>query len=71
MSAYKPALFDKLVPSKGSNAKRTIVFIVCGGFKITLDDIATYQSVVNKDVEQGDGWWEVLCHDDHKFKVEK
>jgi len=69
--AYKPALFDELVPLKESHEKRTVVFIVCGGFKITLDDVAEYRGVVNKDARCGSGWWEVRCNNGRRIKVGK
>jgi L-serine/L-threonine ammonia-lyase len=68
--AYKPALFDGLVPRTDSAGLRTVVFIVCGGFKISLDNVAKYQAVVDKDVRDGVDW-EVLLGDGRKVKVEK
>jgi L-serine/L-threonine ammonia-lyase len=70
-AAFKPALFDSLVPSKDSSGKRTVVFIVCGGFKISLDDVTTYREVVNKDVRDNGVDWEILCSNGRKVKVNK
>lgn len=59
--AYKPALFDKLVPPSSSGTLRTVVFIVCGGFKVSLEEMVEYRDIVNADVRSG-GHWEVLCN---------
>ena len=69
--AYKPGLFDDLVPPKDSGEKRTVVFIVCGGFKISLDDVAIYRDIVDKDVRDNGDSWEVLRNGGKKLKVEK
>lgn len=61
--AYKPALFEKLVPVKqGSSvgSKRTVVFVVCGGFKISLDDVAEYRKELDQDL-QGNGGHGKFC----------
>ncbi|KAI0933894.1 hypothetical protein AcV5_005913 [Taiwanofungus camphoratus] len=59
--AYKPALFDKLVPPSSSGTLRTVVFIVCGGFKVSLEEMVEYRDIVDADVRSG-GHWEVLCN---------
>lgn len=71
-AAYKPTLFSKLVPPAPSGAPRkTVVFIVCGGFKISLDVMAEYQQLVDADLESGGvDYWEVLC-DGECWHVEK
>lgn len=68
--AYKPALFDKLVPIKSANERRTVIFVVCGGFKISLDDAVEYRKLVNEDVNKG-GCWKVLCDGGEVLEVEK
>lgn len=67
--AYKPALFNKLLPTTTSG-RRTVVFIVCGGFKISLDDALEYRKLVNGEVAHG-GVWKVLLDDGDIFEVEK
>ncbi|KAG6821142.1 hypothetical protein H0H93_005362 [Arthromyces matolae] len=67
--AYKPAFFDKLVPPKVSG-QRTVVFVVCGGFKISLDDAVEYRRIANEDKSRG-GAWGVLMNDGSVFEVEK
>lgn len=44
--AYSPLLFKKLFGEcdKQTTRPRTIVFIVCGGFKVTLKDMAEYRA---------------------------
>lgn len=73
--AYKPALLNKLVPieqdSTGGTKKRTIVFVVCGGFKISLDDAMEYRREVDRDLQSKGGAWDVFCDDGKAFQVEK
>ncbi|KAH9901160.1 tryptophan synthase beta subunit-like PLP-dependent enzyme [Cubamyces lactineus] len=56
--AYKPSLFTKLVPESRSNKLATVVLVVCGGFKISLDDLEEYRRIVAADIAAG-GDWEV------------
>lgn len=68
--AYHPALFDKLVPpsaDSGENARRSVVFIVCGGFKIDLETVAEYQRMLGHPGKQ----WTVKYDDGHLFSFEK
>ncbi|KZT11495.1 tryptophan synthase beta subunit-like PLP-dependent enzyme [Laetiporus sulphureus 93-53] len=66
--AYKPDLFNKLVPTS-STIPRTVVFIVCGGFKISPEEMEGYSRVVESEVKQG-GSWKVLCNGE-QWDVEK
>ncbi|KAI0085474.1 tryptophan synthase beta subunit-like PLP-dependent enzyme [Irpex rosettiformis] len=59
-SAYNPSLFDKLVPPK-TDTERTVVFIVCGGFKIFLEDLAEYRTILDAE-ERARSEWEVWCN---------
>ncbi|KAG5727582.1 L-serine dehydratase [Termitomyces sp. T112] len=68
--AYKPAFFDRLMPVKASGEKRTVVFIVCGGFKISLDDATEYRRLADEDKARG-GTWSVLINDGSTFGVDK
>jgi len=43
--AYNPALFHRLVDTAGKS-KKTVVFIVCGGFKVTAADLMLYKQLV-------------------------
>ncbi|CDO70689.1 hypothetical protein BN946_scf184798.g4 [Trametes cinnabarina] len=56
--AYKPTIFSKLVPESKSNKRAIVVLVVCGGFKISLDDLAEYRRIVAADIARG-GDWEV------------
>ncbi|KAJ3475347.1 hypothetical protein NLI96_g11892 [Meripilus lineatus] len=56
--AYNLALFEKLVPAKADGSRRTVVFVVCGGFKIDFDELVEYNSIVKKEVENGVNTWE-------------
>lgn len=73
--AYKPALFDKLVPRERDSdvgiKKRTVVFVVCGGFKISLDDARDYRRDVDQNLQGNGGVWDVFCDDGKPFNVEK
>jgi len=42
--AYSVDLFSKIFTNIPSEKRRTIVFVVCGGFKITLADLNSYQA---------------------------
>ena len=56
--AYNLALFEKLVPAKADGSRRTVVFVVCGGFKIDFHELVEYNSIVKKEVENGVNTWE-------------
>ena len=36
---YSKELFDKLLPPKPSGEPRNVVFIVCGGFKVSVAEL--------------------------------
>jgi hypothetical protein len=42
--AYSPGLFRRIFPDALAEKRNTIVFVVCGGFKITLADLNSYQT---------------------------
>ncbi|KAJ7273476.1 tryptophan synthase beta subunit-like PLP-dependent enzyme [Mycena haematopus] len=42
VAAYRKELFERVVPPTGTN--RTALFIVCGGFKVSLDDMVQYRA---------------------------
>jgi len=69
--AYKPALFSRLMSSipavDGKQKEKTVVFIVCGGFKISLEEMAEYHQLVKTDLKQGIGRWEVMCDGEQWF----
>ena len=53
--AYKPELVTRLVPPDGVE-KKILVFIVCGGFKISQQDLVEYSEIVRKDLGAGGKW---------------
>ena len=60
--AYKPTLFRKVVPQKDDAP--TVVFIVCGGFKISLEEMETYKQIVAGELA-GSADWDVACNGEH------
>ncbi|GLB37987.1 putative pyridoxal-phosphate dependent enzyme [Lyophyllum shimeji] len=67
--AYKPALFEKLAPATPGR-KRTVIFVLCGGFKASLNDALECRKLMNEDVAKGVAWT-VLLDDGNTFEVEK
>ncbi|GAW07424.1 l-serine dehydratase l-threonine deaminase [Lentinula edodes] len=63
-AAYKPQLLDAVVPPRSDGRKRNIVFIVCGGFKVSLRELAEYEEVLRAEIERNvNGYWEVVLND--------
>ncbi|KAK7693215.1 hypothetical protein QCA50_002781 [Cerrena zonata] len=62
--AYSKDLFERLVPKRSDGDERVVVFIVCGGFKITLSEMTEYQTLVTERLAQGPGHWDVYCNGD-------
>ena len=69
--AYNPLLLDSPVPLVHSEAKkiRNMVFIVCGGFKISHDEMKEYEDIVTADVAVG-GYWNVTV-DSENLRLHK
>lgn len=46
--AYKPELAKHLfaTPVSGSEREQVLVFIICGGFKITVEELADYGTTI-------------------------
>lgn len=56
-AAYFPGLFHQIFPEVLPKKRSTIVFIVCGGFKITLADLSSYQThLETRRAEEFDVW---------------
>ncbi|KAH9053868.1 tryptophan synthase beta subunit-like PLP-dependent enzyme [Lactarius vividus] len=53
--AYKREVVTRLVPPTGVE-KKALVFIVCGGFKISQQDLLEYSEIVRKDLGEGGKW---------------
>ena len=60
--AYHRALFDRLVPKKESGEERVVVFVVCGGFKTSIEEVSGYQ-------QEHKGTWKVQCDDGTEFET--
>ncbi|KAI3601237.1 l-serine dehydratase l-threonine deaminase [Moniliophthora roreri] len=59
--AYRRELLDKLVPPKPD---RTVVFIVCGGFKISLPELQEYKGLVEQSIANNpSGGWKAVIGD--------
>ncbi|KAK2460558.1 hypothetical protein APHAL10511_007028 [Amanita phalloides] len=60
--AYKPALFNKLVPRRDQQGDKrpTVVFVICGGFKISGADLRNYENWLREKV---DASWNVKYDD--------
>ncbi|KAF9466416.1 tryptophan synthase beta subunit-like PLP-dependent enzyme [Collybia nuda] len=69
--AYKSTLFDMLAPSTSDNKKRTVVFVICGGFKISLDDAIEYRREADRDLQNRGGTWDVFYEGGKSFQVGK
>ncbi|TBU32291.1 tryptophan synthase beta subunit-like PLP-dependent enzyme [Dichomitus squalens] len=52
--AYNPPLFRKLVP--GTGKRTTVVFVVCGGSKISLADMEEYKGIIASEVAASKEW---------------
>ena len=52
----KPDLFSQLVPKQ----PKTVVFIVCGGFKISPEEMRAYAELLKADSKVATSW-KVLC----------
>lgn len=64
--AYKPSLFARLVPLSAKN----VVFVVCGGFKVSLSDMREYEDIIDRDLKGEARSWNIFC-DGEVIKVEK
>ncbi|KAF9653133.1 tryptophan synthase beta subunit-like PLP-dependent enzyme, partial [Thelephora ganbajun] len=66
--AYEPGLMERL--SEGNNKPDVVVFIVCGGFKISLNEIKEYRTIVQRELEAEKNDWECGCNGE-KWNVPK
>ena len=41
---------------------RNVVFIVCGGVKISIDDVQEYREAIRRELESHEKYWEVFCN---------
>ena len=52
--AYKPTLFRTLVPQ--SDKPLTVVFVLCGGVKVSLKELEEYKNLLDVDVHASQLW---------------
>ncbi|KAI0049992.1 tryptophan synthase beta subunit-like PLP-dependent enzyme [Auriscalpium vulgare] len=58
--AYKQSLIPHILRSRESvGEKRVLVFVVCGGFKVSLEELALYERLAAQDLAAG-GKWDIL-----------
>ncbi|KAF9050745.1 tryptophan synthase beta subunit-like PLP-dependent enzyme [Hymenopellis radicata] len=71
--AYNASLFDKLVPAdESTRGDRVVVFIVCGGFKISIKDIVDYEAMLQKSfASKGAEGWKVVIGDGETTILER
>ena len=58
--AYEPGLMGRL--SEANGKPKTVVFIVCGGFKISLKEIEEYRTIVQLELKARKYDWECACN---------
>lgn len=66
--AYEPGLMKRL--SEANDKPKTVVFIVCGGFKISLKEIEEYQTIVQRELGAGKNDWE-CAYNGERWNVPK
>ena len=59
-AAYEPGLMERLL--EANDGPKTVVFIVCGGFKISLKEVEEYRAIVQRELESGKSDWECACN---------
>lgn len=65
--AYHPDLFMRIretyfVRGDGNMGRKNVVFIVCGGVKISAGEIHEYENELQELLRQGEKAWEVFCN---------
>lgn len=65
---YHPVLFNRMVPPVATEL-RCVVFIVCGGFKVSISDAIEFQTVVDEAQRDSGPGWEVRCDDGELLRV--
>lgn len=58
--AYEPGLMERLLGA--NDGPRAVVFIVCGGFKISSNEMEEYRAIVQRELEEGKNDWECACN---------
>ncbi|KAL0580743.1 catabolic L-serine/threonine dehydratase [Marasmius crinis-equi] len=66
--AYKSQLMNKLLPQRPD---RTVVFIVCGGFKVSLSEMEETRALLEAQLaRKSDEGWEVVCGDGDSLRLD-
>lgn len=65
--AYHPAFFRRILDVQDGNDKlkfqnRAVVFILCGGVKISFEELEEYGREVEGAMKMTDHVWEVFCN---------
>ena len=54
---------SRSTPMRSSSDKmKTVVFIVCGGYKVSMDEMVQYDSLVKASLQRPEQEWEVKCN---------
>ncbi|KXN82538.1 L-serine dehydratase/L-threonine deaminase [Leucoagaricus sp. SymC.cos] len=67
--AYHPTLFDRMVPPRA--IERCVVFVVCGGFKVSISDAVEFRTIVDEVQHNSSVAWEVRCDDGEILQIPK
>lgn len=67
--AYHPPLFNRMVPP--TSERRCAIFIVCGGFKVSLSDASEFRRLLDEDQKSPETHWQVQCNDGELVQVRK
>ncbi|KAL5490145.1 CHA1 [Sanghuangporus weigelae] len=65
--AYHPDLFERIQTAnitkrnQSNENKKTVVFIVCGGVKVSLDEVQEYEALLREESRKSPAW-EVFCN---------
>lgn len=65
-AAYSPELFWRILDPKSelsAEEKRckTVVFVVCGGVKVTYDELSEYARILDRAAE-AESEWKIVCN---------
>lgn len=74
-AAYNKDMFNRLMaatarasPQQAEHSERIVVFVVCGGYKITLEEMEEYRHSTLEVLASGQKCWNVSC-DGEKWDV--
>ena len=64
-AAYSPSLFRRLIGETGQPT--VVVFVVCGGFKVSLNDMMEFSVIVDRELKGGGNWMADIDGDRFSF----